>query len=131
MQWMMLQQNKPQDFVIATGKKVSVRDFVILAAKNLGIDIEFKGEGLNEKGFVKAISSKDKLSVKEGDIIVRVDPEYYRPTEVEELLGDATKAKKELGWHAEITVEEMVKEMIASDLKLAKKEMLIKDQNFL
>ena len=131
MQWMMLQQNKPQDFVIATGKKVSVRDFVILAAKNLGIDIEFKGEGLNEKGFVKAISSNVKLRVKEGDIIVRVDPEYYRPTEVEELLGDATKAKKELGWHAEITVEEMVKEMIASDLKLAKKEMLIKDQNFL
>jgi GDPmannose 4,6-dehydratase len=130
MQWMMLQQKNPEDFVIATGKKVSVRDFVILSAKNLGIDIEFEGQGINEKGIVKDIYSKDKLNVKQGDIIVRVDPEYYRPTEVEELLGDASKAKKKLGWQAEISVEEMCEEMIASDLKLAKKEILIKEQGF-
>ena len=109
-QWLMLQQLKPEDFVIATGKQYSVRDFINLASKNLNMKIEWRGKDLNEVGYYN------------GKIIIRVDPRYFRPTEVEALLGDATKAKKKLKWIPKISFEQLVKEMVDKDLKLATKE---------
>mgnify|MGYP000499698762 CR=1 FL=1 len=134
MQWMMLQQNQPDDFVIATGKQISVREFVTLTAKELGITLRFEGEGLEEKGIVESIS-KDGSSdlypgIKEGDVIVQVDPKYFRPAEVETLLGDPAKAKKILGWTPEITVEEMCAEMVQNDLAKAKQHALLKQHGF-
>jgi len=120
MQWMMLQQEQPDDFVIATGKQISVREFVSLAAKEAGIILEFQGTGTDEVAFVKEVLKGTETSVKPGDIIVRVDPAYFRPAEVETLLGDPRKAKEKLNWVPEITVEEMCKEMVEVDLKLAK-----------
>lgn len=110
--WLMLQQNEPDDFVLATGKKVSVRRFVEMAFSELGIKLEWKGKGVNEKG----------INVSTGKIIVEIDPKYFRPTEVDLLVGDASKAKKKLGWVPKRTVEELVKEMVASDLKLFEKD---------
>ena len=126
MQWMMLQQDQAEDFVIATGKQISVRDFVRLSAQELGIELEFSGEGLNEIATVKSISGDNANSVKVGDVIVQVDPRYFRPAEVETLLGDPSKAKEKLGWIPEITVEEMCAEMIAHDLDTAKRHALLK-----
>jgi GDPmannose 4,6-dehydratase len=127
MQWMMLQQDKPEDYVIATGKQISVKEFVRLSAKELGIQLEFKGEGVDEVGVVKAIVGEDAPSVKVGDVIVSVDPHYFRPAEVETLLGDPSKAKKDLGWVPEITVEEMCAEMVRYDLEKAKQYSLLKN----
>ncbi|WP_016954011.1 GDP-mannose 4,6-dehydratase [Catenovulum agarivorans] len=127
MQWMMLQQDTAEDFVIATGKQISVREFVRLSAKEAGIEVEFSGEGVNEIATVTAITDANKapaLSV--GDVIVKVDPKYFRPAEVETLLGDPSKAKAKLGWVPEITVEEMCAEMVASDLDKAKQHALLK-----
>jgi GDPmannose 4,6-dehydratase len=127
MQWMMLQQETPDDFVIATGKQISVREFVRLSALELGVTLEFTGEGLAEVATVAAITGDNANSVTVGDVIVKVDPRYFRPAEVETLLGDPTKAKEKLGWIPEITVEEMCAEMVANDLDMAKRHALLKE----
>lgn len=130
MQWMMLQQDKPQDFVIATGKQISVRDFIKLTAKELGITLSFEGHGIEEKGIVEAIEGDKVPALKVGDVIVSVDPRYFRPAEVETLLGDPAKAKKDLGWEPEITVEEMCAEMVAADLHEARRHALLKEHGY-
>ncbi|MGI3001872.1 GDP-mannose 4,6-dehydratase [Shewanella algae] len=130
MQWMMLQQEEPEDFVIATGKQISVREFVRLSAEELGITLEFSGEGANEIATVVAINGENAPKLTVGDVIVRVDPRYYRPAEVETLLGDPSKAKEKLGWVPEITVEEMCKEMVAADLITAKQHALLKSHGY-
>jgi len=126
MQWMMLQQEKPEDFVIATGKQISVREFVRMSAQEAGIQLEFLGEGVDEVAKVVAVDSQKSPSVKVGDVIVKVDPRYFRPAEVETLLGDPSKAKKKLGWVPEITLEEMCAEMVAHDLDKARRHALLK-----
>ena len=125
MQWMMLQQQNPDDFVIATGKQISVREFVRLSASFVGIELVFSGKGVDEIATVKAITGENAPSVKIGDIIVHVDPRYFRPTGVESLLGDPSKAKSTLGREPEITVEEMCKEMVENDLSIAKQHALL------
>ncbi|MEJ2045168.1 MAG: GDP-mannose 4,6-dehydratase [Reinekea sp.] len=130
MQWMMLQQDKPEDFVIATGKQISVREFITLSANELGIELAFTGEGVGEAAVVKSIVGDNAPALKVGDTIVRVDPRYFRPAEVETLLGDPTNAKLKLGWAPEIIVEEMCAEMVASDLEKAKQHALLKDHGF-
>lgn len=130
MQWMMLQQDQAEDFVIATGKQISVREFVRMSAKEVGITLEFLGEGVNEVATVISVSGDLAPGVKEGDVIVKVDPRYFRPAEVETLLGDPTNAKDKLGWVPEITVEEMCSEMVASDLEKAKQHALLKKHGF-
>jgi GDPmannose 4,6-dehydratase len=126
MQWMMLQQDNADDFVIATGKQISVREFVTLSAKEVGIELEFTGIGLKEIATVKSITGDNANAVKVGDVIVRVDSRYFRPAEVETLLGDPTKAKEKLGWVPQITVEEMCAEMMQNDLSKAKQHALLK-----
>lgn len=130
MQWMMLQQEKAQDFVIATGVQYSVRDFIRMAGKNLGLEIHFEGKGMEEKGFVAAIEGDDAPALKVGDVVVAVDPRYFRPAEVETLLGDPSKAKQELGWIPEITVQQMCAEMVAADLSEAKQHALLRAHGF-
>lgn len=125
MQWMMLQQDHAEDYVIATGKQISVREFVRMAAANAGIELEFSGSGVNEIGTIAAVSSECVPELKVGDVIVRVDPRYFRPAEVETLLGDCTKAKEKLGWVPEIEVEQMCAEMIEHDLIKAKQHALL------
>jgi len=125
MQWMMLQQEQAQDFVIATGKQISVREFVRMSAAGAGIELEFSGTGVNEIATVSKVTGDHAPSVKAGDVIVQVDPRYFRPTEVESLLGDPTKAKTELGWEPEISVETMCAEMVAHDLNQAKQHALL------
>jgi GDPmannose 4,6-dehydratase len=135
MQWLMLQQDHPDDFVIATGQQYSVREFVDAAAKQLGMIIKWKGEGLEESGSVESIST-DNISehvfreLEPGDTIVRIDPRYFRPTEVETLLGDPAKAKSELGWTPKISFEELVSEMVMEDLKSAERDELVKRHGF-
>ncbi|WP_417833469.1 GDP-mannose 4,6-dehydratase [Thalassospira xiamenensis] len=119
MQWMMMQQKSPEDFVIATGVQYSVRDFINTASKKLGIEINWEGKGINEKGFDSS-----------GKCIVSVDPSYFRPTEVETLLGDATKAKEKLNWEPKISFEELVSEMVSEDLKSAERDELIKKHGY-
>ena len=126
MQWMMLQQESADDFVIATGKQISVREFVRMSAREAGIELEFSGEGVEEIATVKTADPAKAPGVKSGDVIVRVDPRYFRPAEVETLLGDPTKAKEKLGWVPEITVEQMCAEMVAADLDTAKQHALLK-----
>jgi GDPmannose 4,6-dehydratase len=126
MQWMMLQQQQAEDFVIATGKQISVREFVRMSAAHAGIQIEFHGQGVDESATVHAVDPAKAPAVKPGDVIVRVDPRYFRPAEVETLLGDPTKAMEKLGWQPAITVEEMCAEMVASDLEEAKRHALLK-----
>ena len=131
MQWLMLQQEEPEDFVIATGVQHSVREFILLAARELGLSMRFQGEGVNEVGIVTAIGDVAKapaLSV--GDLIVRVDARYLRPTEVRTLLGDAAKAKSKLGWTPEITLEQMVQEMVCTDLDLARRRALLRTHGY-
>lgn len=126
MQWMMLQQEQPDDFVIATGVQYSVREFITWSAKELGITLRFEGEGVDEVGIVESIEGENAPSVKAGDVIIKVDPRYFRPAEVETLLGDPSKAKEKLGWTPEITVQEMCAEMVAEDLKVAQRHALLK-----
>ena len=126
MQWMMLQQEQPEDFVIATGVQYSVRQFIDWSAKELGITIEFTGDGVDEIGTIVAIEGDNAPALNVGDVIVRIDPRYFRPAEVETLLGDPTKAKQKLGWVPEITVQEMCEEMVIEDLKVAKRHALLK-----
>ena len=118
--WRILQHDKPEDFVLATGVTTSIRDFVTMTFKELGIEIEWQGEGINEKGIDKAT----------GKIIVDVNPKYFRPAEVELLLGDSTKARTKLGWRPEYDLQALCKEMVAADLDLAKREKLLNDNNF-
>lgn len=127
MQWMMLQQNEPEDFVIATGKQISVREFINLSARQLGIHLRFEGEGVEERGIVDSVEGDRAPAVKPGDTLIRVDPRYFRPAEVETLLGDPTKAREKLGWEPEITVEEMCAEMVEHDLIDAKRHALLRD----
>ncbi len=119
MQWLMLQQDVPEDYTIATGVQYSVRDFINTASAELGINIKWKGEGLDEKGIDE-----------HGECIISVDPRYFRPTEVETLLGDSSKAKDKLGWEPKITFDELVKEMVQEDLKIAKCDELIKKHGY-
>ena len=130
MQWMMLQQDHPEDYVIATGKQISVREFISMAAAELGITLEFEGSGIEETGRIVSIAGDMAPGVKVGDIIVRIDPAYFRPAEVETLLGDCTKAKQQLGWVPEITVEAMCAEMIEADLSQARQLALLKKSGF-
>jgi GDPmannose 4,6-dehydratase len=130
MQWMMLQQDHPEDFVIATGIQYSVRQFVIWSAAELGITLEFQGQGVDEKGVVTHVKGDKAPAVKPGNIIVAVDPRYFRPAEVETLLGDPSKAKAKLGWVPEITVQEMCAEMVANDLAQACQHALLKQHGY-
>ena len=130
MQWMMLQQDQPEDFVIATGKQYSVREFIIWSAAELGIALKFEGQGIDEQGIVMAIEGELAPEVSVGDTIMRVDPRYFRPAEVETLLGDPSKAKEILGWVPEITAQEMCKEMVAEDLKTAQRHALLKQHGY-
>ncbi|TCP29378.1 GDP-mannose 4,6-dehydratase [Sphingomonas sp. BK235] len=127
MQWMMLQQESAEDFVIATGKQYSVREFITWAAQDLGISLRFEGSNEEERAVVDEISGDLAPAVKPGDVIVRIDPRYYRPAEVETLLGDPSKAKSKLGWEPQITAREMCAEMVAHDLKLARRHALLRD----
>ena len=129
MQWLMLQQEQPEDFVIATGVQYSVSQFVEFAAAELGIQLRWEGEGENEVGIVAAVTNKD-AKVKVGDTIVKVDPRYFRPTEVETLLGDPTKAKEKLGWVPKTTLAELVQEMVQADYTAAKRDALVKMAGF-
>lgn len=126
MQWMMLQQEMPEDYVIATGVQCSVRDFIQKAAKQLGISLSFEGEGDQEIGVVSGVHTDRAPALKLGDVIVRVDPRYYRPTEVETLLGDPSKAKQKLGWSPEISLDNMIEEMVSHDLDRARQTALLK-----
>lgn len=126
MQWLMLQQDAPDDFVIATGKQFSVRHFVEAAAAELGIRLRWEGKGVEEKGVVSAIEGDLATGVEVGQVVIAVDPKYFRPAEVETLLGDPTKAKEKLGWSPRITFEEMVQEMMREDLILAKRHALLR-----
>ncbi|AFO89967.1 GDP-mannose 4,6-dehydratase Gmd [Phaeobacter inhibens] len=127
MQWMMLQQEVPEDFVIATGKQYSVRQFITWSAQELGLTLAFSGEGVEEIATVTAIEGDMAPALKVGDVVLRIDPRYFRPAEVETLLGDPTKAKQKLGWVPEITTEEMCAEMVREDLKTARRHALLKE----
>jgi GDPmannose 4,6-dehydratase len=130
MQWMMLQQEQPEDFVIASGVQYSVRQFLQWSAEELGITLRFEGEGVNEVAIVDKNDGTAVRSLKVGDVIVRIDPRYFRPTEVDTLLGDPTKARVKLGWTPEVSVQEMCKEMVASDLLEAKRFALLKANGY-
>lgn len=126
MQWMMLQQDEPEDFVIATGKQYSVRDFISWSARELGIELEFSGDGTDEVAKVAAITGGDAPALKVGDVVMRIDPRYFRPAEVETLLGDSSKAKEKLGWVPEFTAQQMCAEMVSGDLVTARRHALLR-----
>jgi GDPmannose 4,6-dehydratase len=130
MQWMMLQQDQPEDFVIATGVQYSVREFIRWSAAELGVTLRFEGKGVDEKAIVAAIEGDKAPAMKVGDVVVSVDPRYFRPAEVETLLGDPSKAKEKLGWVPEITVQEMCAEMVREDLKVAQRTALLKTHGY-
>jgi GDPmannose 4,6-dehydratase len=134
MQWMMLQQDQPEDFVIATGKQYSVRQFIEWTAAELGMQLRWEGEGVNEVGYWHSPSplnlEPSDLNLEPARPIIRIDSRYFRPTEVETLLGDPTKAKQKLGWVPEITAQEMCKEMVAHDLAQAKQHALLKANGY-
>lgn len=130
MQWMMLQQEQPDDFVIATGKQISVRDFVQMSANSIGISVEFQGSGEEEIGVVSDIKGENAPALKVGDVVIKVDPRYFRPAEVETLLGNPGKAQKILDWSPKISVEEMCHEMTMHDLGQAKKDSLLKNHGY-
>jgi GDPmannose 4,6-dehydratase len=130
MQWMMLQQDTPEDFVIATGQQYSVREFISWSAQELGVTLEFNGEGIDEQATVAAIEGDKAPALSVGDVIVRIDPRYFRPAEVETLLGDPTKAREMLGWEPEISTQQMCREMVAADLKEAKRHAFLKANGF-
>ena len=130
MQWMMLQQDQPEDFVIATGVQYSVRQFIEWSAAELGVKLRFEGEGVEEVAIVDNIEDGKAPALKRGQTIVRIDPRYFRPTEVETLLGDPSKAKQKLGWVPEITVQQMCHEMVAADLQEAQRHALLKANGY-
>jgi GDPmannose 4,6-dehydratase len=129
MMWMILQTDKAEDWVIATGVTTEIREFVRLSFREVGIELEFKGEGLDEKAFVKSCSNPD-FQLQIGKEVVAVDKRYFRPTEVDLLIGDSTKAREKLGWIPEYTLEDIIKEMIESDINLAKKDLYLQDKGF-
>lgn len=129
MMWMILQAEKPEDWVIATGKTTAVRDFVKMAFDHVGIELEFKGDGVDEKAFVKACHNP-KHSLPVGKQVLSVDPKYFRPTEVDLLIGDPSKAKEKLGWTPEIELKELVEDMMQSDLKLMQKDQYLKEGGY-
>ena len=126
MQWLMLQQDTAEDFVIATGKQYSVRQFIEWSAAELGLALAFSGEGVEEIATVTAIEGDNAPALKPGDVIMRIDPQYFRPAEVDSLLGDASKAKQKLGWVPDCSVQDMCAEMVAEDLITAKRHALLK-----
>ena len=130
MQWMMLQQDEADDFVIATGVQYSVRNFIDWSANELGVTLRFEGSGVDEVGIVESIYGNDAPNIKVGDVIVKIDPRYFRPAEVETLLGDPSKAKEKLGWTPQIDVREMCAEMVAEDLKAAKRHALLRTHGY-
>ncbi|EKH1293633.1 GDP-mannose 4,6-dehydratase [Escherichia coli] len=130
MQWLMLQQEQPEDFVIATGVQHSVREFITMAANELGIKLRFEGTGVEEKGIIESIEGNKAPALKVGDVIVEVDPQYFRPAEVETLLGDPTNARVKLGWTPKTTLNEMVKEMVEHDFNNAQQHALLKQHGF-
>ena len=130
MQWLMLQQDKPEDFVIATGVQYTVREFIQKSAKQLGIILQFEGKAEDEKAIVANIEGDKAPALKVGDVLMKIDPHYYRPTEVETLLGDPTKAKQKLGWVPEITLDQMIEEMVAHDLEKAKQHALLQKHGY-
>ena len=130
MQWLMLQQDKPDDFVIATGQQYSVRQFIEWSAAELGITLRFEGQGVDEVAIVDSITGDKAPALKPGQVVVRIDPRYFRPTEVETLLGDPSKAKQKLGWVPEITVQQMCADMVAADLQEAQRHALLKANGY-
>ena len=130
MQWLMLQQEQPEDFVIATGVQYSVRTFIDKAAAQLGIELAWEGEGVNEQGRVASVIGDKAPAVKAGDVLVKIDPRYFRPSEVETLLGDPSNAKQKLGWVPRITLDEMVEEMVSHDLDKARQHALLNREGF-
>ena len=130
MQWLMLQQSQPEDYVIAAGQQFSIRQFIKWSATELGLTLKFIGHGVSEHAVVVAIEGALAPAVKVGDVVIRVDPRYFRPTEVETLLGDPSKAKQKLGWTPEITAQQMCKEMVAYDLIQARQSALLKQHGF-
>jgi GDPmannose 4,6-dehydratase len=130
MQWMMLQQDEAEDFVIATGVQYSVREFITWSAAELGITLRFDGTGVEEKGIVEKVEGENAPAVKPGNVLVRIDPRYFRPAEVETLLGDPAKAKKVLGWTPEITAQEMCSEMVEVDLRTARRHALLREHGY-
>jgi len=132
-QWLMLQQEQPEDFVIATGKQYSVREMVETAAEELGIRLRWEGQGVEEVGIVGAVDAArvgGKSVLQQGDTVVRIDPRYFRPAEVDTLLGDPRKAKQKLGWEARISFKEMVEEMVRTDLEIARRDELVRQSGF-
>jgi GDPmannose 4,6-dehydratase len=127
--WRILQQDVPEDYVIATGVTTTVRDFVKMAFAHAGVEVEFSGEGIAEKGIVKAVTDKS-INLSAGDVVVEVDKRYFRPTEVDLLLGDPTKSQQKLGWKATYTVSELAKEMVESDIKHFKKDIILSDSGY-
>lgn len=130
MQWLMLQQDQPEDFVIATGLQYSVREFILWSAAELGITLAFDGVGIEERGIVERVEGDAAPAVSVGDVLVQVDPRYFRPAEVETLLGDPSKAKRRLGWEPEITAQEMCAEMVREDLETAKRHAFLKKSGY-
>jgi GDPmannose 4,6-dehydratase len=124
--WLMLQQDKPEDFVISTGVTTPVREFIRMAFRELGVELEFTGHGVDEKGMVLS-SSNAEFAFKIGQVVVQIDPSYFRPTEVDLLIGDNTKAKTKLGWNPRYTLDMLVKEMVQADLEIFKKEKYLKN----
>ena len=129
MMWMILQADEAEDWVIATGKTTSVRDFVKMSFSQIGVELEFKGDGANEKGYIKSCSDPE-YQLEIGKEVVAVDEKYYRPTEVDLLIGDATKAKEKLGWIPEYDLETLVEDMMTSDLKLMKKQQFLQQGGY-
>ena len=130
MQWLMLQQDQPEDFVIATGRQYSVRQFILWTAEKLGITLQFRGSGIEEQAVVESITGEHSPALKAGQTIIRIDSKYFRPTEVETLLGDFSKAREKLGWSPKISIQEMCREMVAHDLTQAKRQALLKRHGF-
>jgi GDPmannose 4,6-dehydratase len=130
MQWLMLQQEQPRDFVIATGQQHSVRQFVIWSAEELGVTLRFEGTGTEEIGVVESVSGAVETCLRTGDVIVRIDPRYFRPAEVESLLGDASAAREALGWEPRITARELCTEMMAADLETARRHALLRAHGY-
>ncbi len=128
--YLMMQQDKPEDFVIATGITTTVRDFIKFSFSEVGITVKFEGEGEKEKGFIESIEGEFVKNIKVGQCVVEVDSRYFRPTEVELLIGDATKAKEKLGWIPEFSLNDLIKDMIESDLKLMRKDKFLKDEGY-
>jgi GDPmannose 4,6-dehydratase len=126
--WRILQQDKPEDYIIATGITTSVRDFIKMAFEEVEAEVEFQGEGINEKGIIRSCS--DKYNFKKGQEVLKIDPRYFRPTEVELLIGDATKAKEKLGWTPKYSLRELVAEMVEADVKSFKQEKILMDSGF-